>query len=228
VRWSFCVCLTQQRLMQPDDLIRILLVDDHRLFNDLLSNLLNEQPDLTVCGQVFQPTDVFSAIQRTNPHLILLDINLQGTNGIDLGRTIIHDFPHIRVLIVTMYDQPKLLDEARRIGLHGYLLKDATTAELLRGVRTVLAGSTYFDSSLRGRVSPGADHFNDAFAQRLNLTFREVEIIRLIKEGLNNDQIADRIHLSVETVKTHRKNIHFKLGISKVTDLIQFAMRHGI
>ncbi|MDB5241104.1 MAG: DNA-binding response regulator [Spirosoma sp.] len=177
---------------------------------------------------MFLPTDVFPAIQRTNPHLILLDINLQGTNGIDLGRTIIRDFPLIRVLIVTMYDQPKLLDEARRIGLHGYLLKDATTAELLRGIRTVLAGSTYFDSSLQRQVSPGTDPFGDDFAQRLNLTFREVEVIRLIKEGLNNDQIADRIHLSVETVKTHRKNIHFKLGISKVTDLVQFAIRHGL
>lgn len=207
---------------------RILLIDDHRLFNDGIKRLLDEQPDLTVCGQVFQATEVLPAIQRTSPHLILLDVNLQSVNGIDLGRTILGHYPDMRVLMLTMYNQPKLLDEARRAGLHGYLLKDATTPELLRGVRAVLAGETYFDVSFNGSAPPADDPFGDDFARRLNLTFREVEIIRLIKEGLSNEQIATRIYLSVETVKTHRKNIHFKLGISKVTDLIQFAVRHGL
>ena len=214
--------------MQPDDPNRILLIDDHRLFNDALKILLNEQLDLTVCGQVFQATDVLPAIQRTSPHLILLDVNLQGTNGIDLGRTILADYSHTRVLILTMYNQPKLLDEARRVGLHGYMLKDATTTDLLRGVRTVLSGNTHFDPNVGNPLPPLNDPFGDEFAQRLNLTFREVEVIRLIKEGLSNEQIAVRLHLSVETVKTHRKNIHFKLGITKVTDLIQFAIRHGL
>lgn len=214
--------------MQSADPTPILLIDDHRMFNDGIKSLLNEQPDLIVCGQVFQATDVLPAIQRTNPHLILLDVNLQRVNGIDLGRKILADYPHLRVLMLTMYNQPKLLDEARRAGLHGYLLKDATTPELLRGVRAVLAGDTYFDVSLNGTAPPADDPFGDDFARRLNLTFREVEIIRLIKDGLSNEQIATRIYLSVETVKTHRKNIHFKLGISKVTDLIQFAIRHGL
>ena len=213
--------------MQPPLPARILLVDDHRLFNDALKVLLNEQPDLTVCGQVFQASEALPAIQRTSPHLILLDINLQGTNGIDLGKAISSSYPDVRILMLTMYNQPKLLDETRRAGLHGYLLKDATTTDLLRAIRDVLGGDTHFDTSATDPVPPD-DPFGDDFARRLNLTFREVEVIRLIKEGLSNEQIAGRIHLSVETVKTHRKNIHFKLGISKVTDLIQFAIRHGL
>ncbi|GAB3642935.1 response regulator [Spirosoma arcticum] len=214
--------------MQPPLPSRILLIDDHRLFNDALKILLNEQPDLTVCGQVFQASEALPAIQRTSPHLILLDVNLQGSNGIDLGKSIISSYPAVRVLMLTMYNQPKLLDETRRAGLHGYLLKDATTTDLLRSIRDVLGGDTHFDTSPTDPVPSTDDPFGDDFARRLNLTFREVEVIRLIKEGLNNDQIAGRIHLSVETVKTHRKNIHFKLGISKVTDLIQFAIRHGL
>lgn len=214
--------------MQPESRSRILLIDDHRLFNDALKILLNEQPDLTVCGQVFQASEALPAIQRTAPHLILLDINLQGSNGIDLGKSIISSYPDVSILILTMYKQPKLVDETRRAGLHGYLLKDATTTDLLRVIRDVLGGDTHFDANATDPVPPPDDPFGDDFARRLNLTFREVEVIRLIKEGLSNEQIAGRIHLSVETVKTHRKNIHFKLGISKVTDLIQFAIRHGL
>lgn len=214
--------------MQPESRSRILLIDDHRLFNDALKILLNDQPDLTVCGQVFQASEALPAVQRTAPHLILLDINLRGSNGIDLGKSILSSYPDVRLLILTMYKQSKLVDETRRAGLHGYLLKDATTTDLLRVIRDVLGGDTYFDTNATDPVPPPDDPFGDDFARRLNLTFREVEVIRLIKEGLSNEQIAGRIHLSVETVKTHRKNIHFKLGISKVTDLIQFAIRHGL
>ena len=214
--------------MLPHQPTRILLVDDHRLFNNGLSALLSEQPDLTVCGQVFQARDTLTAIQRSNPQLILLDINLQGSNGIDLGKTIIATFPAVRVMLLTMYNQPKLLDEARRAGLHGYLLKDTTTPELLRRIRDVLGGATYFDTNVTAPSPPPEDPFGDSFAQRLNLTFREVEIIALIREGLSNERIADRIHLSIETVKTHRKNIHFKLGITKATDLVRFAIENGL
>lgn len=207
---------------------RLLLVDDHRLFNDGLRKLLDEQPDLMVCGQVFKAADVLPAVQRTQPDVVLLDVNLQGTNGIELGRQLLTHYPHLRVLMLTMYSQPKLADEARREGLHGYLLKDSTTPDLLRSIRAVRLGGTAFEPFAAPLFAPPTDSFADDFAQRLNLTFREVEIVRLIREGLSNEQIADRLTLSVETVKTHRKNIHFKLGINKVTDLVQFAVRHGL
>jgi DNA-binding NarL/FixJ family response regulator len=137
------------------------------------------------------------------------------------------NFAGLRVILLTMYNQPKLLDEARRAGLHGYLLKDATTDQLLIGIRTVLGGRTFFDLNESGTNAPD-DQFGDDFARRLSLTFREVEIIRLICQGLSSEQIAEQLNLSVETVKTHRKNIHFKLGINKVADLIQFAIKQGL
>lgn len=207
---------------------RILLIDDHRLFNDGLKSLLDEQVDFIVCGQVFEASGALPAIHQSSPQLILLDANLQGTNGIDLGRKIRHDFPAVRILMLTMYNQPKLVDEARRAGLQGYMLKDATTDELLRGIRAVLAGNTVFDTHPNNHAPQPDDPFHDDFARRLNLAFREVEIIRLIREGLTTEQIADRLHIAHETVKTHRKNIYFKLGINKVTDLIQFAIRNGL
>lgn len=214
--------------MQPPTLTRILLIDDHHLFNEGIKSLLDEQPGLSVCGQVFSASEALPTIHRTSPHLVLLDANLQGVNGIDLGRKILNDFPSVRVLMLTMYNQPKLVEEARRAGLHGYLLKDATTGELLRGIRAVLEGHPYFDPNLSETTPTANPSFEDEFARRLNLTFREVEIIRLIREGLSTEQIAERLHVAHETVKTHRKNIYFKLGISKVTELIQFAVRNGL
>ncbi|GAB3981756.1 response regulator transcription factor [Spirosoma terrae] len=206
---------------------RLLLIDDHRLFNDGLKSLLDAQPDLTVCGQVFTATDALSAVHRFHPQLVLLDINLQGTNGIDLGIQLIRQFTGLRVILLTMYNQPKLLEEARRAGLQGYLLKEATTDQLLTGIRTVLSGGTFFKLD-DPESSPMNDPFNDDFARRLNLTFREVEIIRLICQGLSSEQIAEQLNLSIETIKTHRKNIYFKLNISKVADLIQFAIKQGL
>ena len=214
--------------MQAEPLTRILLIDDHRLFIEGIKRLLDDQPDLRVCGQVFRADDVIPTLQRTTPHLVLLDVNLNGTNGIDLGKTIVGTCPAIRVLILTTYNQPKLLDDTRKAGLHGYLLKDATTIELLRGVRTVLAGQTYFDPNVAGPAASPKDSFGDDFVRRFSLTFREIEIISLIRLGLSTEQIAERLYLSVQTVKTHRKNIHFKLGITKVTDLVQFAVKHGL
>ncbi len=214
--------------MAPPSVTQILLVDDHRLFNDGLKSLLNSQPDLLVCGQVFKGNDALPAIQRTNPGLVLLDINLPGCNGIDLGKTILHHYPTTRAVMLTMYNQPKLQEEARRAGLHGYLLKDATTPILLRVIRSVAVGQVCFDPAVTERADTAGQSFGDDFARRLNLSFREVEIIALIRQGLTNEQLANQIHLSVETVKTHRKNIHFKLGINKITDLVRFAIENNI
>lgn len=207
---------------------KILLVDDHHIFNEGLKRLINEQPDYIVCGQVYQSKDIFPAIEHLRPRLILLDVNLKGINGIDIGKRIIKDYPDIRVMVLTMYNQAKLLEESRKIGLHGYLLKDATTSKLLKGIETVLKGESYFDDAITWSAQTDQDQFIDTFAQKLNLTFREIEIIRLIKNGFTNEQIAEQLHLSFFTIKTHRKNIHFKLGLTKVAELIDFAVKNGI
>lgn len=207
---------------------KILLIDDHHIFNDGLKRLINEQPDLEVSGQVYHTKDVFFAIENNRPNLILLDINLQGSNGIDLGKKIIELYPLIKIIVLTMYNQPKLLEETNKVGLHGYLLKDTTTEKLLKGIKTVLSGGTYFDKAVTSFNQNKDNTFTDDFAQKLNLTFREIEIISLIKQGLTNEQISERLNLSFFTIKTHRKNIHFKLGLTNVAELIEFAIRNGI
>lgn len=205
----------------------LLLVDDHQILSDGLKAILEQQPDFVVCGQVFEAGGVLPAIQKLQPDLVLLDINLHGTNGIDIGRTILTDFPVVKVLMFTMYNQPKLLDETRRAGLHGYFLKDSHPSDLFGGIRAVLNGGKAFDKRVTVNEPP-ADPFGDDFAERLNLTFREVEIIRLIRDGLTNEQVAARLHISPLTIKTHRKNVYSKLNLTNVADLVQFANKHGL
>jgi len=198
------------------------------LFNEGLRELLSAQPDLNVCGQVFESKDVPFALQRHDPDLVLLDLNLRGNSGLDIGKQIRATAPRTKILILTMHDQPRLLHEARRAGFEGYLLKDTIVEDLLAGIRTVLAGRTHFDPNLDPVAATPPDPFGDDFARQANLSFREVEVIRLVREGLTNEQIAERLSLAVLTIKTHRKNIHFKLGVSNVAELIQFAAKHGI
>lgn len=214
--------VTSMPLLKP---YRLLLVDDHRIFNDGLKSLLDAEPDLTVCGQLFTANDVLPAIQRLTPDLLLLDINLQGTNGLELGYKLLVNYPPLRILLLTMYNQPKLLEEAKRLGMHGYLLKESSSYTVLSGIRTVLAGGLFFHA---GESVYAETSFGDDFARRLKLTFREVEIIQLIRKGLSSEEIAQFLHLSAETVKKHRKNIYFKLNITKVTELIEFANQNGI
>lgn len=206
---------------------KILLVDDHQMMSDGLKGILEKQADFVVCGQVFEASDVLPAIHSLQPHLVLLDINLHGINGIDIGRKVLTDFPVVKVLMLTMYNQTKLLDETRRAGLHGYILKDSPTTDLISGVRAVLSGGHSFDKRVQ-QVENEEDVFGDGFSRRLNLTFREVEIIRLICDGLTTEQIADKLVIAATTVKTHRKNIHSKLSITNVVDLVQWAKKNGL
>lgn len=208
--------------------LKILLIDDHRLFNDGILVLLSTQPDLVVSGQVFDVKGIPFALQRHNPDLVLLDLNLRGCSGIEIGRQILISNPCTKVIILTMHDQPKLLDQARKAGFQGYLLKDASTVELLDAIRTVMAGHAHFDPRLEAQLPAPEDPFGNDFALRANLTFREVEVIRHVREGLTSEEIADRLNLSVFTVKTHRKNIYFKLSISNVAELIDFANRNRL
>jgi DNA-binding NarL/FixJ family response regulator len=207
---------------------KILLADDHLLFSNGLKLLLEQQTDLVVCGQVSTAGQVLEVVHRLSPHLVVLDVNLNGANGIDLGKQLRSDFQSIKVLMLTMYNQVKLVEETRKAGLQGYLLKDTNPAELIDSIRVILTGGTAFDARVLLPNQASDDAFEDDFARRLNLTFREVGIIRLIRDGLTNDQISDRLHISIFTVKTHRKNIHTKLNLTNVADVVRFANQHGL
>ncbi len=208
-------------------LTTILIADDHQLFNDGLRTLLTfDGTPFKVIDQVFTGHDVIPAIHKLSPDVVLLDINLPNRNGLDIARQVVREFPLVRVVIISMYSYQKFVDESKEIGVAGYLLKSASQPELIACLESVVKGIPYFDSKLNGKAV--ALHQGDEFVKRFKLSSRELEIIVLMKQGFATPEIARQLYLSEETVKTHRKNIYYKLSINNLAELIRFANEQGL
>ena len=203
---------------------KVLIADDHTLFSEGIRELLSDTFD--VVAQVYDGKEVLPAIFLKKPDVILLDINLPSINGFDLAQKIKKSFVLIKIIFLSMYDETKFIEQSKQLQVHGYMLKHSTKEELIKGINMVLSGLNYYDPKLQ-QIERNLHH-DDLFVKQFSLTPREVEIIRLIKIGLNTGKIAVKLFLSVETVKTHRKNIYFKLNIKKVAELIAFAEKNGI
>ncbi len=204
--------------------IRVLLVDDHVLFNDgMVLQLSYTGSPVEVAGQVFRADDVLHAVQRLSPDVVLMDINLPQQTGIDCARTLLHHVPDLHVVMLTMYNYRKFIDECRELGVSGYVLKDERIEVIIDAIKRVMAGERVFPTE-------PSNHRNqpDRFVQQFGLTPTEVKIIGLIREGLSSQQIAERLFVSFETIRSHRKNIYRKLNIDHVAKLLDFANEHGL
>ena len=200
--------------------IKILLIDDHHLFNDGLKSLLRPETNIDIVGQVYEAKNVLHEIQRLLPELIFLDINLPDKNGIELAAEVLKNFPSVKIILLTMYSDSQIYKEALKTGVHGYILKNSSKQDLLSGIEAVINGKTFFDAKLNEKIEEAP---SDDLAKKFALTAREKEIIKWVKDGLDSYQIANKMFLSYHTIKTHRRNIHFKLGTSTTSELIKFA-----
>ncbi len=196
---------------------RIIIIDDHQLFGLGLKELLLKQEIYEVFGPFKNIHEINSAIQTFDPMLLLLDINLNGINGLEMGKKLKEDYPKLKIIMLTMYEHAVFLKQSKDFGMDGYLLKDSEPHVLINGINTVLGGGKYFLEI----VERANDMMKDAFADKHKLSEREIEISHEICKGLNNHEIAEKLCLSYHTIKTHRKNIYNKLKISHVTELIE-------
>lgn len=196
------------------DYIKIIIADDHPLFSDGLSNLLDNEKDLQVIGIVGNGRALIDVIRKNQPDLILLDINMPQMNGLEAVKKIKQDYPKIKILMLSTYSEEHLIEKAKFYGADGYLLKNANKEELLETVRLIAGGQSCFPY----RANALQSHFDDEdnFLKKFSLTKRESEILQFIKQGNTNQQIAQEIHLSIYTVETHRKNIMHKLNLNSL------------
>ena len=202
---------------------KIIIADDHQLFGNGLKELLQKDKLFEVHGPIKQEEEIKQAIAELRPEVLLLDINLNGINGIELGKILKQDFPDLKIIIITMYENMSFLNQSKEANLDGYLLKDCETADLLNGIKQVLKGGTCF-TKIEG-VFFEDETFKDSFLEKYNITEREMEIMTHLKNGKTNDEIAQRLYVSFHTVKTHRKNIYNKLGINNLAELINLSAR---
>ena len=201
-------------------LIRIMLVDDHPLVRDGLRARLEAMAHLRVVAEAGNADDALLQAAAVPVDLVLMDINMRGTNGIEAAARFRASFPAIAVLILSMHDKLEYVGQAMQAGARGYVLKDAPGKDIVRAIDTVMAGGIYYSEALARKLARPQ-------AADPQLTAREHEVLRQIAEGHSNKQIARTLDLSVRTVETHRLNIKRKLGIEGQAELIKFAVQHA-
>ena len=206
--------------------IRVLVADDHAMVREGIRSVL-EREGFLVVGEATTGTEVLPLAETHQPDVAVLDISMPGETGLQAAARLRHALPHIRVLILSMYDNTEYVLESVRAGAHGYLLKDGAAQELARAIRTVLGGEAYFSPVVAARLSEAVR--GDIAREQRNsnldlLTGREREVLAGIARGLTNKEIAGELGISHRTVETHRESLMKKLGIRTVAGLTKFAL----
>ena len=206
---------------------RLILVDDHPILREGLTQLLANAADLTVCGQASTSADALALVEREQPDLAVVDIFLEGSNGIELTKAIRDRWPRVKVLILSMHDESVYALRALRAGALGYVMKQEVSGTILTAIRRILAGGRHFSAEveaavrldeMEGRRATDSDNVLSL------LTDRELEVFELFGHGHTRAEIAARLNVSVKTVEAHREHIKDKLRLKDATDLIRRAM----
>lgn len=212
--------------------VRVVLVDDHSVFREALAEAIDAQADLHVVAQAKEAREAYAAVERERPELIVLDVNLPGSNGIAAAREILRRDRPPRVLILTMYDEPSWVADAFSARVHGYALKIQPLNEVLEAIRTVARGQIYTAPQLAGmeilRRENGHSRRQGVMGTFEVLSSREREIFDLLVRGRSNPVIASELCISPKTVETHRAHIMKKLGVHSIVELVRYAARHHL
>jgi DNA-binding NarL/FixJ family response regulator len=205
---------------------RVLLVDDHPIVRHGLGLLIEQEDDLTICGETESAVETLDCIDEVSPDIVLVDISLRGSNGLELTKALKEAHPEVPVLVLSMHDESLYAERALRSGARGYVMKQESADTVLDAIRTVLSGGIYLSDSLssvmlREFVDGGrADGEKFGIA---SLSDRELEVFELIGRGHSTRKIADRLQLSIKTIETHRAHVKQKLKLDNATALVHRA-----
>lgn len=201
--------------------IRIALVDDHSLVREGIRALLAVMAPLEVVGEAESGADAIEMVNRTKPDLLLVDISLKDMNGLELTRALRREYPSIKILILSMYDNYEYVSESVRSGASGYVLKNAPSREIIAAIEAIASGGTFYSAEIASILAADRHTNNE-------LTPRESQVLCKMVQGLNNKEMARELDISVRTVETHRLSIRRKLNIDKPAALLNYAIEHGL
>lgn len=205
-------------------MIRVYIVDDHAVVVEGIYALLQQEEGIEICGYAHNANNCLHFFSIDSADVILMDISLPDMNGVELCKLIKNKYPNIMVLALSTFNQGTYIRKMLENGASGYLLKNAGRKEIIGAVRLVASGKTY--------LSFEAGQTLKSDTQRQNaippLTKREKEILGHIAEGLTNPQIAEKLFISIDTVDSHRKNLHFKLNVNNTAQLVRFAVENNL
>jgi DNA-binding NarL/FixJ family response regulator len=205
---------------------KILLVDDHPLVREWLTNLINEEPDFEVCGQAGDAREALDLMGKLSPRIAVVDISLDGGSGLELIKDIKAQHPKIDALVLSMHDEALYAERAMRAGAAGYIMKREATSKVLDALRAVLAGGLYFSNAVNAllaqKLVQGAAGKPTAIEI---LSDRELEVFQLLGRGYNTRQISEQMKVSFKTVQAYCARIKEKLNLANINELIFHAVR---
>ncbi len=213
--------------------IKIILVDDHQLVRDGIKALLTGIIDIAIIGEAAGAKELFHELEKMKPDLLIMDISLPEISGIEITKKITSEFPGIRVLILSMYNNEEFIFNSLKAGARGYLPKNTSREELLEAIYTINKGEEFFGESiskvmLKSYIKRATHDDKPEENTKEVLTSREIEILRLYVEGLINKEISDKLGISIRTVETHKNHIMRKLGLKSTVELVKYAIRNKI
>jgi DNA-binding NarL/FixJ family response regulator len=206
---------------------KIILVDDHPVMRNGLAQLLDQEPDLKVCGQFEDAGMAFASIPTLQPHLAIVDLSLRSSSGLDLVKNIKATHPSVLVLVLSMHDETLYAERVLHAGASGYIMKQEATDKVLGAIRQVLNGGIYLSEGMSSkfvhRLATGRASTGGSVTERLS--DRELEVFGLIGQGRGTRQIAEHLRLSVKTIESHRAHIKEKLNLKTSTELVHMAIQ---
>jgi two-component system, NarL family, response regulator NreC len=207
--------------------IRVLIVDDHAVVRSGIRLLLSREPDIEPVGEAGTGREAIFEARSLKPDVILMDVVMPDQSGIEALPTLLHEHPDVKVLLLSMQDDPRYVREAFAAGARGYVLKEAADAEVVAAVREVARGGRYVNPELGARLV-AADAAAAKKADEDPLSEREREVLRLLALGHTNQEIAKQLFISVRTAETHRAHIMQKLGLESRAELVRYALAQGL
>ncbi len=212
---------------------RLLIIDDHQLVLDGLAAIVKDLDNVELIGTASNGKEGLFLIDALKPDVVMSDIDMPIMNGIQLATTLKKEYPTVKLMILTMHNEPSLINKLMELGVDGYLLKNANRSDLIAGVLKMVKGETFFPffnpnltSSHQSSHLPFSQEAETVVISRL--TTREIEILRVIAEGYTNNEIGDQLFISHRTLDTHRTNLMKKLEVHNINGLVKFATKNGL
>ena len=210
--------------------IKIFVVDDHPIFINGIVSLLKGAEGFKIVGTAGNGIELLEKIPQTKPDIILMDINMPLMDGIEATKKVKEKFPDIKVIMLTMHNELRLIKELLEIGARGYVLKNISRDDLINALDIVSKGRPYLDPNVQEKMIEGISNIDEQEDAKLieNITSREMEILQLIALGLTSQDISNRLFISKNTVETHRKNLLGKLNVKNTAALLKYAYKHKL
>jgi len=206
---------------------RIVLADDHAIVREGLKRILADAQDFDVVGEAADGTQVMQLVREADFDLLVLDLSMPGRSGMELIKLVKAEKPRVRILVLSMHHEVQYAVRAIKSGASGYLTKESAPAELAQALRKIADGGAYVTADVAQQLALGAMPGSQA-APHESLSTREFEVFQQLVAGASVTDIAGRLNLSVKTVSTHKSNLMHKLGLTNATELVRYALKHGL